>query len=222
MTSNNIVGMAQLNGLDAIALCDHNSAENCPAIQAVCRKTHLLFVPGCEVCTEEEVHVVCLFPCVEKALAFSRRLHELLPKIQNDEAAFGRQSILDENDEELSVEPLLLILGAGISVDALPGLVDEYGGYCFPAHIDRDSFSILSNLGAIPQECGFRAAELRDETRLAALSESHPSLKDMRIFVNSDAHYLEQIAEAGHCLLVPDETETAEQLIRFLKEERRN
>lgn len=218
MTPNNIVGMAKLNGLDVIALCDHNSAENCPAVAKVCEQTHLLFIPGCEVCTEEEAHVVCLFPDVERALAFSRRLHALLPPVKNKEEAFGRQSIMDANDEETGIEPLLLITGAAVSVNDLPALVDEYGGFCFPAHIDRNSFSILSNLGAIPPECGFTVAELRDPGMLEELQKKHPELCGLHFLTDSDAHYLENIAEAERYFDVPDGLATAADFIGLLKE----
>ena len=217
MTPNNIVGMARLNGLDVIALCDHNTAENCPAVQAAAAGTHLLFIPGCEVCTEEEIHVVCLFPEVGAALRFSRMLHKKLPAVQNDEQAFGRQSILNGQDEETGTEPLLLITGAAVSVDALPGLAAQYGGFCFPAHVDRDSFSILVTLGVIPDSCGFTMAELRDAGKLSQLLKTNPELEDKVIIQNSDAHYLQDIAEAEHFFEVPDGLSTPAQFIDFLK-----
>ena len=217
MTPCNIVGMARLNGLDVIAVCDHNTAENCPAVQAAAEGTHLLFIPGCEVCTEEEIHVVCLFPDVDAALRFSRMLHEKLPPICNDERAFGRQSIFDSQDQEIGTEPLLLLTGAALSVDELPAVVAQYGGFCVPAHVDRDSFSILVSLGVIPDSCGFTMAELRDKSRLPQLLTTNPELGDKVIVQNSDAHYLQDIAEPEQFFEVPDDLTTAGQFIAFLK-----
>ena len=67
MTPANIVGMAAVMGLELIALTDHNSAKNCPAFLKMAEEYGILALPGMELTTEEEVHVVCLFSELDAA-----------------------------------------------------------------------------------------------------------------------------------------------------------
>ncbi|MEG1996651.1 MAG: PHP domain-containing protein, partial [Oscillospiraceae bacterium] len=61
MTPNNIINMASLLGLDVIAVSDHNSAKNLPAVFKLGKKAGITVIPAIEVTTAEEVHVLCLF-----------------------------------------------------------------------------------------------------------------------------------------------------------------
>ena len=99
MTPANIVGMAAVKGLDVIALTDHNSCKNCPAAIYHGQKYGVIVIPGMELCTAEEVHVICLFPELEAALLFDRYVYDRLQAIENDERIFGRQQIMDETDK---------------------------------------------------------------------------------------------------------------------------
>jgi predicted metal-dependent phosphoesterase TrpH len=70
MTPNNIVNMAALKGLDFIAVTDHNSCGNCAAAIEAAKRTDILVIPGMELCTAEEIHLLCLFSSIEGALSF--------------------------------------------------------------------------------------------------------------------------------------------------------
>ena len=109
MTPNNIVGMAFIKQLDAIAVCDHNTAENLPAVKEVADMMGVLLLPGMELTTREEAHMLAYFPDVDSALAFSRFVHEHLPPIANRPEFFGRQVIMNSQDEEVGEEEKLLI-----------------------------------------------------------------------------------------------------------------
>ena len=98
MTPYNLVNMAKVMGLDILALTDHNSSLNCPAAARAAEEAGIAFVPGMELTTSEEVHVVCLFPYVDSALAFSDYVAERLPKIKNRLDIFGEQLIMDDRD----------------------------------------------------------------------------------------------------------------------------
>ena len=76
MTPANIVGMAAIKGLDVIAVTDHNSCRNCPAVMRAAEEYGILAVPGMEINTSEEVHAVCLFPTLERALEFDAYVYE--------------------------------------------------------------------------------------------------------------------------------------------------
>ena len=200
MTPNNIVNMALLKGLGLIALTDHNTARNCPALCAVARAAGLSAIAGMELCTAEEVHVVCLFPTVEAALAFDRYVDAHLPAIPNDPAIFGEQVVLDAQDLPVGRAEKLLINATTIAIGEVPALVRSYGGLCFPAHIDKSSNSILSNLGLIAPDSGFPLFEVADPAHDAAMRAQIPAGQDAILLHSSDAHYLWDISEAIHRL----------------------
>ena len=196
MTPNNIVGMSKLLGLDVIALTDHNSVLNCEAVMKLGAQNDLLIIPGMELTTMEEIHVVCLFPTIEKALLFNDYVREHQMQIKNRADIYGRQIIMDENDEEIGEVSNLLILATDISVMNVRELVESFHGVCYPAHINRDSMSIISSLGDIPPECGFKTAEVSSSGDIEKLKIQHPILNDMLIVRDSDAHYLQNMKDA--------------------------
>ena len=193
MTPNNIVNMAKIMGFDVIALTDHNTAKNCPAVKTVAEKAGITFIPGMELCTSEEVHIVCLFYTLADALRFSDYVHSTLPPVKNKPKVFGEQNICDENDNIIGEEETLLVTASNISTAKVVKTVAEYGGVCYPAHIDRSSFSILSNLGTIDDYFGFSCAEIFDMSKEKELKEKHPYLNNLKIISDSDAHYLENM-----------------------------
>ncbi len=193
MTPYNFVNMAKLIGLDAVALTDHNTCLNCPAAVKAGKNAGLTVIPGMELCTSEEVHVVCLFPDVERALDFSGYVRKTLPPVKNREDIFGQQLIMNEADEVIGKEELLLTTASGIGIYQVAGLVKEYGGCAFPAHINRSSYSVIANLGGISLDMGFGSAELTPDADINLFYEKYPDLKKMKILYNSDAHYLENM-----------------------------
>ena len=195
MTPANIAGMAMLKGLDVIALTDHNTCRNCPALMAAAAEYGVLAIPGMEINTSEEVHAVCLFETLEAALDFDAYVYERLIPFPNNEAIFGKQQIYNENDEVCGTEPNLLINATTISFDELWPLVRSFGGVMFPAHIDKTANSLIANLGFIPPDSRFTTAEVKDLKKLHGLKRENPYLEGCRIISNSDAHYLEHINE---------------------------
>jgi PHP family Zn ribbon phosphoesterase len=191
----NIVGMAALKELDIIAVTDHNSCGNSKAVEKLGNVYGVLTIPGMELTTAEEVHVVCLFPAVKNAEEFSDYVHSKLLQIENNEIAFGKQQIADENDNIIKTEPLLLINATEIPFDGVYDLVKAYGGIMIPAHIDKSSTSLLSNMGFIPPDSKFSTAEIKHIGYKERLITENPYLVDCNIITNSDAHYLEDINE---------------------------
>ena len=218
MTPNNLVNMAKLLGMDVIALTDHNTCLNCEAAMKVGEEIGLLVIPGMELTTSEDIHAVCLFPTLEKALAFSQYVDENRIHIRNKAEIYGRQVIMNENDEEIGEIEDLLLPGSFIGMYDAYRKAQEFGGICYPAHIDRDSLSILSVLGEIDPWCGFRTAELADISRLPELREKHPILDSMNIITCSDAHYLENMRDAQNTLTLPELTREA--VIAYLDTEK--
>lgn len=204
MTPANIISMANLKNLDVIAVADHNSCRNCPSVMFHGNEQGILVIPGMELCTQEEVHVLCLFSSLGDAMDFDAYVYERLIKIENQVNIFGEQEIYDENDRCIGREPNLLINATRISFDELDGLMEKFHGIYIPAHIDKNANSLLSNLGFIPPTSKFTCAEVKDITRLDELKKDNPYLNRCDIITNSDAHSLGLINEAVNQLTVKE------------------
>lgn len=195
MTPANIAGMAAVKGLDVIAVTDHNSCKNCPAVLAAAAEYGILAIPGMEINTSEEVHAVCLFEELKNAMDFDGYVYERLMAFPNKEEIFGRQLIYNKEDEICGTEPNLLINATDISFEGLWELVKGFGGVMFPAHVDKTANSLIANLGFIPPDSKFVTAEVKDLGKLHKVRKENPYLERCRIISNSDAHYLEDIHE---------------------------
>jgi len=195
MTPGNIVGMASILGLDTIALTDHNSCRNCAAAIFHGETYGVTVIPGMELCTAEEVHVICLFPTLSAALAFDEYVYAHLLPIQNREDIFGKQLILDQEDKVVGSVENLLINATDISFDDCFSLVSSFQGLAFPSHIDKSSNSLLANLGFIPPDSTFSCAEVYNASALEQLKREHPYLNQCQVIHNSDAHYLTDLRE---------------------------
>ena len=215
MTPYNLVNLAKLFGYDIIALTDHNSCRNCESAMKVGSETGITVVPGMELCTSEEIHNICLFPNIEKAMAFSDYIYGTLPMIKNKEKIFGEQLVMDHRDGVVGKEEILLTTASSVSIDELSELVDKFDGVCYPAHIDRNSYSIISSLGDFSPEVKSRCFELTPDAKAEEYLEKYPATRGKLIIRSSDAHYLENMREPGFMIDLPENT--AEALIDYLK-----
>ena len=219
MTPNDIVGMAVLNGLDLIAVTDHNSLSNAGAVvKAALTKTgnDLIVLPGVEVSTAEEVHVVCLFSDLESAKNFESELAPYYSTLANRKDIFGNQILFDENDNITGEVERMLISPSSISFDDLYHLADKFGGAFIPAHIDRDSFSVISNLGFLPPHLDIHTVEVS----LMGADKGFDKLNadiyaGKKMIFSSDAHQLWAINEKVNFLVLPERTAGA--AIDFLR-----
>ncbi len=203
MTPANIAGMAYLNELDVIALTDHNTCKNCPAMISAANQYGITIIPGMELTVMEEIHILCLFRDIEAAMEFDRYVYENLPDIKNNEKIFGNQIIMNENDCESGTVDKLLINATKIGYDYLPEIINRYNGIMIPAHINKNSDSILSVFGTIPPSSSFSYAEINKCDDTQDLIKSHPYLEKCRIISDSDAHYLTDIHEKVHSISAP-------------------
>lgn len=215
MTPYNLVNMSKLLGLDIIALTDHNTCRNCASAIKVGKEIGLTVIPGMELCTAEEVHVVCLFPDCESAMRFSDYIHTTMPPVKNRPDIFGEQIVMDERDNVIGSEEILLTLASSVSISNVCDIVGCYGGVCYPAHVDRNSYSVLSNLGMITEDMGFSAVEMTADADREALVKNHPILEGAKVFVDSDAHYLENLKDAENKITLPENSARA--VIEYIK-----
>ena len=193
MTPCNIVGMAKLIGLDVIALTDHNTCRNAPAVLKAAANVGITALAGMELTTSEDVHIVMLFPSLENALAFNDYVDIKRMRIKNRPDIYGNQLVLDENDGIIGAENDLLIAATEIGVYDTARLAYEYGGVAIPAHIDRDGNGLISMLGAIEKDMNFSTVEFSptagEDFKKRYIDEGYGFMR------NSDAHRLESISE---------------------------
>ncbi|NTV89949.1 MAG: PHP domain-containing protein [Clostridiales bacterium] len=213
MTPNNIINMAALKGLDFVALTDHNSTGNLDAFVKCAQTTDVIAVPGMEVETAEEVHLVCLFPSLAAAVEAGDQIKAALPDIKNRKDIFGSQLIFDEDDNITGEEEQLLMTAARLSINEVFKIVEKAGGAVIPAHINRSSNSILSNLGSIPSELPVKYVEI---SPLPICRTPEGFLPIM----SSDAHTLGDILERTSFIDLPQKK--LESLIDELKGQRCN
>ena len=205
MTPNNIVNMAALSGLDTIAISDHNTIGNVKAAMEVGKSCGVNVIPGMEVETSEEVHILTLYPSLEAAEVVAKEVYKRLPDIKNKTEIFGEQIHMDCDDNIVGYEDKLLISPADISFDELYDLVKSVGGLFIPAHVDRHSYSVLTNLGFIPEEFDIKFIEVSTATTdLQSYLQARSDLKKYKVFRNSDAHYLENMSMKDAFLDIDD------------------
>jgi predicted metal-dependent phosphoesterase TrpH len=193
MTPTRIVRQALEKNLEMIAVTDHNSAENTSAVIAAASDTGLFVVPGIEVTTSEEAHIVALFEKVESALSMQALIYDSLQTGENDENVFGIQVVANEFDEVENINKRLLIGATGLSVARVVKEIHNRQGLAIAAHIDRDSYSLISQLGFIPQGLDLDAIEI---SRHMSLRDARARLTDYDRFPfikSSDAHFPDDI-----------------------------
>lgn len=201
MTPMNICAMAKIKGLHAIAVTDHNSARNLCMMEKAAKAHGLLLLPGMEITTREEVHLLAYFPTVEKARAMGDFLYAHLPDVRNDSRIFGEQHVVDTDDVVLDEETRLLISATDLSLNQTVQQILMLEGLAVPAHINRGNNGLLINLGFLPYDVYFPAVEVANH-----LPVPEQILKDRIILHSSDAHTLGNISEAIFCLDVNDFT----------------
>ncbi|MFW6022685.1 MAG: PHP domain-containing protein [Halanaerobiaceae bacterium] len=193
MTPGNIIKKAVEVGLDIIAITDHNSAGNIEAALKIAKNTDLILIPGIEVASSEEVHLLCFFSAPEPLLDFEDILQKAMPDIENDEENFGYQILTDENDEFIAKEEKLLAVASDLSVEEIVNCVNDLGGIVIPSHVDRPYNSILGQLGFIPPNLEIAGIEISKNTNPEQFFQKYPYMNDYFYIVSSDSHYLNDI-----------------------------
>jgi predicted metal-dependent phosphoesterase TrpH len=215
MTPSAIVDTAVQRGLAMIAVCDHNSAGNVAAVQQAAGNDIAVLV-GMEITTSEEAHVIGLFPDAAAASAASQAVRETLPDVDpGTRRRFGDQVLMDAQGRIVGDETKLLAAASGLSLSESVHLIKRHGGIAVAAHIDRPSFSVLSQLGVFPVDAGFDAVEVSAVTAASARSSEFASF-NLPVVTGSDAHFLSDI---GICRTVFEMSRpTFEELVGALKE----
>ena len=181
-------------GLDLIAICDHNTVENAgPAVREG-RKKGLHVLPGMEVCSREEVHMLALFDELSQALDMQSYVYAHLPG-ENKPEIFGCQVVANENDEVLGENPRLLIGATRLGVHDIAAKTRLLGGLCFCCHVDRPAYGIINQLGFIPADLVLDGVEISRHVKLAEAHKIVSGIENFSCITSSDAHFIEDIGK---------------------------
>lgn len=187
MSPRRVVAQALHNALQIIAVTDHNSARNAGATMRAAAGTNLTVLPGLEVCTAEEVHVLALFDDPAQAGALQELVYSGLHGV-NAPGTFGMQVIADEFDVVEAFEEKLLIGAAEIGLEEMVRAIHRLGGLAIASHIDREAYGVIGHLGFIPPAVSFDALEISPAVGDAKAEERFSAYRGTPFVRNSDAH----------------------------------
>jgi len=193
MSPANIVASAKKAGMDIIGITDHNSTLQCKEVVRIGNKEGLTVFCGAEVTTREEAHCLAFFEKFDELDIFQSFLRVNLPDIKNVPDKFGDQVWVDENEMIAGEETKLLISALDASIEEVASLVHMLNGIFIPAHIDRPAYSVISQLGYIPDDIIVDALEIVDVSKKEMLISTYCIPEDTIFITSSDAHYLHQI-----------------------------
>ncbi len=205
MSPRTIVQKAREAGLDIIAVTDHNMTENTPYVKELGEQSGLIVLAGMELQTQEEIHLLAVFDEYDRAYEMQSMIYGLLPDVPNDTEFWGDQVVVDTEDNIVRMEDRLLINSADISIEDAASWVKAHGGIAIASHVDSPTFSVISQLGFIPEDIPFDALEVRNIDRAGEL-KPFITKKDVPFVTFSDAHYPNDIGKRRTVLAmdVPD------------------
>ncbi len=192
--------------LDIIAICDHNSAENVGAAVRTAEHSPVTVLPGMEIASAEEVHVLALFENTDDALAMQGFVYQHLPNTKNDPHLFGEQVIANEFDDVLGFQERLLMTATDIPLQTLVDKVHTFSGIAIASHVDRPSFGLYGQLGFMPPGLGLDAVELSPHISYEQAITQFPDITRFPVISSSDAHHLDDIGKNGIQLWLAEPT----------------
>lgn len=195
MSPQKITAQVLRQNIDVIAICDHNSAENVPAVIKAAEGTNVVVLPGMEVCSNEEIHVLAIFENLESVAILQTLVYGHLSG-KNDPKVFGLQVVANEFDEVDGFQDKLLIGAVDLSIDQVVNEIHRLGGLAVASHIDRESYSVIGQLGFIPTTIRFDALEISSNISDAEATSRFQQYQQYTFVRNSDAHFLADIGKA--------------------------
>ena len=186
-----IVQEALDRGIDLIAIADHNASANVEAVQKAAVATDLAVLPGMEIQTYEEVHLLCLFDTLAQLQAWQETVDAHLPPLKNAPESFGEQFVVDQTGQFIRRETQLLATSVNIGLKEAVIEVVRLGGLAIPAHVDRPVYSLFANLGFVPRGLPIEALEVSCHTTAAAARSEFPDLADFPLIQSGDVHHLD-------------------------------
>jgi len=178
--------------ISLIAITDHNASANISAVQKAALGTGLIILPGMELQTREEVHVLCLFDTQSQISAFQDFVDTCLPDMENNPEFFGIQLVVDANGELIREEKRLLLTSTNISINQAFEKTNDIGGLLIPAHVNRKGFGLLEALGFVPEDIKIEALEVSRHLPPDQAYQMFPQTRGYPIIQNGDVHRLDE------------------------------
>ena len=205
MSPREIVSAALQKGLDLIGICDHNSAENALAVKRAGRRNGLMVLAGMEVASSEEAHILAFFDDDDGLLDFQKFIYRHLDG-RNDAHAFGLQVIADDEDGVTGFCDRLLIGATSLPAEEIVSAARAVQGesLVIAAHVDRESFSIIGQLGFIPPNLKLDAVEISPRMTATEARDRFPDCRNYPIVTGSDAHSPRDIGQRYTSFIVED------------------
>jgi PHP family Zn ribbon phosphoesterase len=178
--------------LDIIGICDHNASENVSYVIQAAKGKDLTVLPGMEITSREEVHILALFDNIDDLSTLQKTVYSALHGM-NREDVFGCQPIVNELDEIEGFNERLLMGSTDLSLHESIEAIHRLNGIAIAAHIDRESFGVIGQLGFIPSEVQFDALEISHITGRKKARQQYPDLSHYSFLQSSDAHFIDDI-----------------------------
>ena len=192
-----IVREALDRGINLIAITDHNSSANVGAVQKAAEGRGLTVLPGMELQTREEVHLLCLFDSLEQLAAWQEQVDRHMPAIENNIEYFGEQFVVDETGDFIRRECRLLITSANLTLEEAVAGVASLRGMAVPAHVDRQAFGLIATLGFVPPDLHVDALEVTRRLHPGEARRQFPQLKGYPLIQSGDVHRLDEYLGAN-------------------------
>ena len=205
MSPRKIIQQSMDVGLDLIAICDHNSAENAGAAMREGARQGLTVLPGLEICSREEVHILALFDRLEPAMEMQDYVYANLPG-ENKTKVFGFQVVANEKDEVIGENPRLLIGATRLGLHDIVDRTHMLDGINISCHVDRPAYGIINQLGFIPDDLALDGLEVSYHIKLARAAQTIPGIGNFSCVTASDAHFLNDIGKACTVFQMADPT----------------
>jgi hypothetical protein len=214
-----IVQNAVDNGIQIIAITDHNAIANVQAVQEAAAGSGLTVLPGVELQTVEEVHVLCLFDTLDQSRSFQTQIDAALPALENNIDFFGEQFVVDATGDFIRREERLLLNSTTLSLAQAWEKVKALGGMLIPAHVTRKAFGLLPVLGFVPPDTPIEILEISTQIRPDKAYTQFPQIQGFPLVQNGDAHFLEDIRGLNQVSI--ERTTIAELRLAFLQQDGR-
>lgn len=191
-----IVEEALRRGINLIAITDHNASANVAAVVKAAEGTKLSVLPGIELETAEEIHLVCLFPDLVLLSQFQEIVDCNLPPLANNEEFFGVQLVVDATGEFIRKDERLLSTATRLSLEEAAAQVSKFGGKVIPAHVEREENGILARLGTVPPELPVQILEVSRFSSRQKVLKTNPELASYQFVQGGDVHYINDLLGA--------------------------
>ena len=187
-----IVQAALEKQIDLIAITDHNASANVEAVQKAAQGTGLTVLPGMEVQSREDVHLLTLFDQLDVLNAWQKEVDQALPGQLNKAEFFGEQYVVDETGEFIRSEPRLLLTSTAFSIDEIFERVHALGGIVIPAHVERSSYGLFPSLGLISENWQVSALEISRHSTPEKVAVTFPAVHTYPLIQSGDVHRLDE------------------------------